>query len=83
MSEQQKVDYFSLFSGEIYAVSAEDEVFLDAHQIPLKCKPKSSCKKCYGRLYTGYNPISKHYEICRKCGVKCIDMDKMITRKSK
>lgn len=83
MSEEQKTDYFSLFSGQIYGVTDEDAKFLDAYQIPLKGKPASSCKKCYGRLYTGYNIITKHYEICRKCGMKCIDMEKMIKRRTK
>lgn len=28
---------------------------------------KNSCKKCYGRGFTGYNYKSEHFSLCPKC----------------
>lgn len=69
--------YFSLFSGEIYDSPIE---LSDAFQIPLKDRPKSSCRKCYGRFYKHYNITHKQYEICNKCAKKCIDPDRLLKR---
>lgn len=79
MEPAQKL-YFSLFSGVIYEVAEDETQFLDPYQIPLKERPNSSCKKCFGRLYVGYNIITKHYDICKKCGHKAIDMEKLQTK---
>lgn len=73
--------YFSLFGGTIYQESSDVEPILDAFQIPLKRKPDSSCKVCYGRMYTGYDCIQRHYILCSKCSKKCIDIDKIYERK--
>jgi formylmethanofuran dehydrogenase subunit E len=62
--------YFSLFSGELFS---SDETINDPHQIPLKQRPNSSCKKCYGRFYTSYNTTTKQFIVCPKCLAKCLD----------
>ena len=62
--------YFSLFSGEIYDSPTE---ISDPHQIPLKQRPKTSCKKCYGRFYQYYHLTQKHYVMCNKCAKTCLD----------
>lgn len=69
--------YFSVFSGQIYSQDEDQEV--DAFQIPLLCRPdpKKNCNKCYGRLYTAYNLSHKHYEPCRKCLKKYLDLKKL------
>lgn len=62
--------YFSLFSGELYE---SDEELSDPHQIPLRQKPSTNCKKCYGRFYTHYNTTHRLFEVCSKCLPKCIN----------
>jgi hypothetical protein len=78
---QSKSLYFSIFGGNIFESVAEEEKVLDAFQIPLKRKPKSSCKSCYGQFYTGYDTIKRHFLICSPCSRICIDIDKVIERK--
>lgn len=73
--------YFSLFSGQIYEVSPEDEKALDSFQIPLREKPKS-CRKCHGSFYLHYSLTDKHYVICPKCAKKHIDFDKLFSKKN-
>lgn len=80
MDEIPKKLFFSLFSGEIYEVAENEISFLDPYQIPLKQRPNKNCKKCHDRLYIGYNIITKHYDICKKCGHKFIDMEQMMTK---
>lgn len=67
--------FLSIISGEIYEIDEDEIKNLDAYQIPLKQRPNSSCKKCYGRGYIGFNIITKSYELCRRCGRKIIDFD--------
>jgi hypothetical protein len=76
-----KLLYFSIFGGHLYYVQSDEEKILDPFQIPLLRSPNSSCKKCYGRFYTGYDTIKRHFLICNKCGTKCIDAQKMSNRK--
>lgn len=73
VKQDNKQLYFSLLSGEMYYVEKDEIKNLDKYQIPLKKKPKSSCNKCYGRMYIGFNLTLKIYEICRKCAHSCID----------
>lgn len=67
--------YFSLLSGEIYEVEADEGKNLDKYQIQLKQRPKSSCRKCYGRLYRGFDIRNKIYQVCISCMNKCIAKD--------
>lgn len=75
--------YFSLFSGQLYEASDDEVKTADAFQIPLREYPSKSCKKCYGRFYTAYNITHKHYEVCRKCMKKHLDVDRLIAANGK
>lgn len=83
MSNIDKVLYFSLFSGEIYSIPKSDDKNIDAFQIPLKGLPNKSCKKCYGRLHTGYNLTHKHYHVCHKCLKRILDVDRLYAKNNK
>lgn len=72
IDDQKKKVYFSLLSGEIYEVEADEGKNLDKYQIPLKHRPKGSCRKCHGRLYRGFDTINKLYVVCLPCMSKCI-----------
>ena len=72
--------FFSMVSGEIYHVEEDEVKNLGKDQIPLKEKPKSNCKKCYGRFFTGRhmkrvdnNWVQDYYIPCPKCAQKYID----------
>lgn len=67
--------YFSVLSGELYYISEDEIKNLDSAQIPLKKKPSSSCKKCYGRFYVGKDIATGQYAICPRCARRCIDWD--------
>lgn len=69
--------YFSLHTGEIYEVLEDEISTLNEFQVPLKCKPKSSCKNCYGRLHVGLNTLTQLYALCDSCSKKCIDWEKI------
>lgn len=72
--EDKKIKlFFSMLSGNIYEIEEDETKNLDNFQVPLIKKPHHSCKKCYGRLYTGQNDTKQFYIICRSCGRKCID----------
>lgn len=64
--------YYSIFSGIVYEVCADESSVLDDGQIPLISRPKISCKKCYGRGYEGVDPKRNLYLACG-CLRKCID----------
>ncbi len=66
---------FSVTLGEIYEIDEDEIILLDRRQIPLLEKPRSSCKRCYGRFYESYTPAECVYNICTKCGKECIDME--------
>ena len=72
--------YFSIFGGNVY--EASDDETLDAFQIPLRKRPISSCKKCHGRFYTGYDSVKRHYIMCSYCAKRCIDIEKVISEKN-
>lgn len=75
MSES-KVIFYSLLSGDVYELPEDELDNLDDFQIPLSKKPNSSCKKCYGRGYLGFDIHKKYYPMCR-CVVKNIDRDRV------
>jgi len=78
----EKSWYFSIFGGSLYEVNSDEEAVMDAFQIPLKRIPDSSCKKCLGRFFTGYNSTQQHYIMCPKCSKKCIDAEKIIKKRN-
>ncbi len=67
--------FFSLLSGDMYYVEADEVKNLDSSQIPLLKKPKSNCKRCFGRFYTAFEVKKQFYMPCPKCSRKCIDYD--------
>lgn len=73
---KEKLLYYSLLSGEVYEIGADEVENLDDFQLPLLARPKQSCKKCYGRGYIGYDRAKKYYPMCR-CTVKQLDKSKL------
>lgn len=69
--------FFSFISGDLYYVSEDEIKNLDKSQMPLLKKPDSSCKKCYGRFYVGFEPNKKYYIPCPRCMKKCVDWNAM------
>lgn len=64
--------YYSIFSGLIYEVCADEVSILDDGQIPLTAKPKHNCKKCFGRGYDSFDPKRNIYNAC-SCLRKVVD----------
>jgi len=69
--------YFSMVSGDMYYIEADEVGILDNTQIPLIKKPKPTCKQCYGRFYTGFDTVKKYYIPCPKCVRGCVDWSVM------
>ena len=69
--------FFSLISGDMYYVEPDEIKNLDKSQVPLTTKPKSNCKKCFGRFYVMYEIKKKYYIPCPKCMKTCVDWDTM------
>ena len=67
--------YFSLVTGELFNLPDDMGKTIDKFHLELSGKPNCSCKKCYGRFYTSYNPEQKVYEICPKCCKKLLITD--------
>ena len=78
-NEADKILIFSMVSGEIYPIERDELNNTDQYQIPLLKKP-SSCKKCYGRFYVGYNLTTQYYTPCSKCARKCVDYESLATK---
>jgi hypothetical protein len=58
---------FNVYSGDCYDIlSTELENLLEG-EIPLRQTPKLSCRKCYGRGYTGKDNIKHIYQPCPRC----------------
>lgn len=74
MDEMQT--FFSLESGKIYDVTVEDGNNLNKWEIPVSGYPKSSCKKCFGRGYTGRHAELRYFQIC-PCLHKKIEYSKL------
>lgn len=72
-----KLFFFSLTSGIVYQLPEAYTKKLDTYQIPLLSEPKNTCKKCYGRFYTGYNTRQKIFNMCQKCIPKYLDYKKL------
>lgn len=65
--------FFSLVSGDMYYIEPDEIKNLNKSQIPLLKKPNTSCKKCFGRLYVGFDIKKKYYIPCPRCMQKCVD----------
>lgn len=74
MSED-KVWIFNTVSGETYQIFREELKVAHPYEIPLKKKPSSNCKQCYGRLYAGRIASTGYYLPCAKCMRKFADVD--------
>lgn len=70
---QKKQLVFSLLLGEMYEVESDEIKNLTKFQIPLTSRPSSSCKKCFGRMYTDYNTSTRLFSLCGKCANKYVD----------
>jgi len=57
--------YFSVFSGEVYDLQEEYTKVLDCGQLKITDNPKSNCKRCHGRGFTGRDSSTGHYSMCR------------------
>lgn len=64
---------FSLITGDIYKIEADELKNMDNYQIPLAKLPKSSCRRCFGRMHIGFNEKIKVYALCPKCTSRCVD----------
>lgn len=70
---------FSLLTGDMYEIEKDEYNNMDKYQLPLTNKPSPSCKKCYGRMYTGKHLSLNIYIPCSRCMNKCIDHDLLKT----
>ena len=71
---KKTITCYNVFNGRYYDVLEEDFKLLSEGQIPLKKKPNTNCKKCYGRGYSGKNTQDFSYTPCL-CLKKQINMD--------
>ena len=68
---------FSLITGDMYTIDADEFKNMDKYQIPLLKKPSEGCPRCFGRMHDGYNETIKAYVLCKKCVNKCVDFKKL------
>lgn len=68
-----RISFFNLMSGKLYDITMDEYKYTDDYQVPLTALPSGSCKKCYGRGYTGR-------DINKKCFIMCSCMGKLIDR---
>jgi hypothetical protein len=71
---KETVNCYNVFTGKYFQVLKDDIELLSQGQLPLKKKPSQSCKKCYGRGYTGKSLTDFTYSPC-VCLRKQIDLD--------
>jgi hypothetical protein len=70
---------YNLLNANYYNVLVEDFKLLSDGQLPLIKKPSSSCKKCYGRGYSGKNSLDFTYIPC-SCLKKQINFDMLVQK---
>jgi hypothetical protein len=70
---------YNLFNANYYNILLNDFNLLPEGQIPLNKKPSTSCKKCYGRGYSGKNTTDFTYIPCL-CLKKQINVDILLQR---
>jgi len=54
-------------SGELKSFGPDEnlqEAAASGHWVGMSCKPKASCRKCYGRGHEGRNTETGRYVIC-------------------
>lgn len=68
------IPFFSVYSGVFYNLPESDVDLVGLGHLPLTKFPKSSCKKCHGRGYTGRHSISLFYQTC-SCVQKVLNLD--------
>lgn len=73
----EKQIMFSLITGDIYTILSDEIKNMDEYQVPLKKRPLSNCKKCFGRFYTGRHLKHNLFIMCSKCSPKCVDIEKV------
>lgn len=66
--------YFSFVTGRVEKILADEVGILDSYQLPLKKKPTSSCRKCYGRGYKHFDKFNQTFIPC-KCVKKVMDTE--------
>ena len=64
--------YYSIFSGIVYEVCADEVAVLDDGQVPLTAMPSKSCRKCYGRGFVTHDVKRGIYNACN-CLRKHVD----------
>jgi len=75
METQSKTIWiYSVFSGTLYELLESDIKLLDIGQLPLKKKPPTSCKKCYGKYELGRDVQNYAYIPC-SCLRKVVNFD--------
>lgn len=73
-TQNKKIWVYSVFSGILYELPEKDIKLLDIGQLPLKKRPNTSCKKCYGKYDIGRDTQNYAYVPC-SCLRKVIDFD--------
>lgn len=69
--------YFSLISGELYYIEADEVKNQEDNQMPLTKKPDPNCNQCYGRFYIGREVNKNYYMPCPRCSRKCVDWEQV------
>jgi hypothetical protein len=65
-----KPDYFLVQDGTGESPTARSPRTVKdtrGNELSLPYAPKSSCKRCYGRGYDGFNIVTNKLIACRKC----------------
>lgn len=73
--------YWSMITGEFLDVLEDEIDTLTPFQVRIKTMPKSNCKVCFGRMYSGKNLNTNLYVPCNKCKKKCIDWESLYNKK--
>jgi hypothetical protein len=74
MNNLELINVFSVFSGSYFQIPEKDLNLLQQGHLPLIKKPRSNCKKCFGRGYSGRNKKELSYFPC-SCVLKTLNTD--------
>ena len=69
-----KLYAISIVTGDTFTIIQDDIKMLFDYQIPLESLPKPSCKRCFGRGWSGIDPQNGLHHLC-KCVEKCFMKD--------
>jgi hypothetical protein len=58
---------YNVYSGECYSILEYELKNVQEGEIPIRQKPKTSCKKCYGRGYIGRDSTKHIFQPCPNC----------------